>query len=96
MTLFNNTYYNTWLALQYTGLWFDIESVPNEYQYTKKCVTQNYTWTGEQMEVATRGLTDEDEKIRQIAVMVKDENLLDPASMIVQAAGVPEAPYQVL
>lgn len=82
--------------MKYTGLWFDIESVPNEYQYTKKCVTQNYTWTGEEMEVATRGLTDGDEKIRQMALMVKDESLLDPASMIVQAAGVPEAPYQVI
>ncbi|KAK8377943.1 hypothetical protein O3P69_014109 [Scylla paramamosain] len=82
--------------MKYSGLWFDIESVPNEYQYTKKCVTQNYTWTGEQMDVATRGLTDDDEKIRQMAVMVKDESLLDPASMIVQAAGVPEAPYQII
>ena len=34
------------VPLQYSGLWFDIESVPNEYQHTKKCVTQNYTWNG--------------------------------------------------
>ena len=48
------------------------------------------------MDVATRGLTHEDEKVRQSALMVKDYDIGDPASMIVQATGVPEAPYQVL
>lgn len=82
--------------VKYSGLWFDIETVPNEYQHTKKCVTQNYTWTGEQMDVATRGLTVDDTKVRQSAVMLRDDGMDNPASMLVQAAGVPEAPYQII
>ncbi|XP_070001405.1 crustacyanin-A2 subunit [Penaeus vannamei] len=85
--------------VKYSGLWFDIESVPNQYQHTKKCVTQNYTWTGEYMNVATRGLTDEDEKVRQGAVMHVEEYDVekpDPAYMTVDAAGVPAAPYQII
>lgn len=82
--------------VKYTGLWFDIETVPNEYQHTKKCVTQNYTWTGERMDVATRGLSVEDKKVRQTAFMLRDKNIPNPASMLVNAEGVPEAPYQVV
>ncbi|XP_063613025.1 crustacyanin-A2 subunit-like [Penaeus indicus] len=85
--------------VKYAGLWFDIESVPNQYQHTKKCVTQNYTWTGEYMNVGTRGLTDEDEKVRQGAVMhVEDYDVEkpDPAYMTVDASGVPAAPYQII
>ncbi|KAG0710753.1 Crustacyanin-A2 subunit [Chionoecetes opilio] len=82
--------------VKYSGLWFDIESVPNEYQHTKKCVTQNYTWTGEQMNVATKGLTVDDQKVRQSAVMVRDDGTENPASLLVHAAGVPEAPYKVI
>ncbi|XP_071521225.1 crustacyanin-A2 subunit-like [Panulirus ornatus] len=79
--------------VKYTGLWFDIESVPNEYQYTKMCVTQNYTWTGQVMRVATRGLTQDETKVQQGAVMHPEQ---DPAHMTVEAAGVPEAPYQIV
>lgn len=55
-------------------------------------------FTGEYMNVATRGLTDEDEKVRQGAVMHVEEYDVekpDPAYMTVDAAGVPAAPYQV-
>ncbi|CAL4068200.1 unnamed protein product [Meganyctiphanes norvegica] len=84
---------------KYQGLWFDIESVPNEYQYVKKCVTQNYIWTGEQLQVQTRGLTVDDEKIRQVASMAIEMDTMpanDPAHMTVTADGVPEAPYQII
>lgn len=83
--------------VKYTGLWFDIESVPNEYQHTKKCVTQNYAWKDNYMNVATRGLTSEDKKVRQGAIMrVADKPTPNPAHMTVEAAGVPAAPYQII
>lgn len=50
------------------------------------------------MNVGTRGLTDEDEKVRQGAVMHVEEYDVekpDPAYMTVDASGVPAAPYQV-
>merc|ERR1740131_826284 len=83
----------------YQGLWFDIESVPNQYQHTKACVTQNYTWAGDMMTVATRGLNEEGKKVRQSALMRVEEEKIDephPAYMTVEATGVPEAPYQII
>ncbi|KAG7168941.1 Crustacyanin-C1 subunit-like 4, partial [Homarus americanus] len=68
----------------YTGLWFDIESVPNDYQHTKNCVTQNYTWTAV------------GKKVRQGAIMRQSTSSPDPAFMTVFAEGVPEVPYQIV
>ncbi|XP_076028822.1 crustacyanin-C1 subunit-like isoform X2 [Oratosquilla oratoria] len=83
--------------MKYSGVWFDIVTVPNEYQHTKHCVTQNYTWTGENMVVATKGLTEDGRKVRQGAVMHVEQSRQppDPAHMTVIATGVPEAPYQI-
>ena len=53
---------------------------------------------GENMIVSTKGLTSEDEKVRQGAVMHKELTSTehpDPAHMTVIASGVPEAPYKV-
>lgn len=51
------------------------------------------------MNVATRGLTSEDKKVRQSAIMrVETESVSapNPAHMTVEAAGVPAAPYQIV
>ncbi|KAK8723675.1 hypothetical protein OTU49_011489 [Cherax quadricarinatus] len=85
--------------VKYAGLWFDIESVPNEYQHTKQCIIQYYTWTGTHMDVATRGLSEKGKKVQQGAVMHKEIEATDnpdPAYMTVVASGVPEAPYQIV
>ncbi|XP_047486092.1 crustacyanin-A2 subunit-like [Penaeus chinensis] len=84
--------------VKYQGLWFDIASVPNEYQVTKQCISQNYTWTGNEMRVLGRGLSADGMKVRQGMYMVSEEldGPANPAHMTVIMDGMPESPYEVI
>ncbi|XP_037793488.1 uncharacterized protein LOC119588951 [Penaeus monodon] len=84
--------------VKYQGLWFDIASVPNEYQVTKQCISQNYTWTGNEMRVLSRGLSADGMKVRQGMYMVPEEfeSPTNPAHMTVIMDGMPESPYEVI
>nr|XP_027235668.1 crustacyanin-C1 subunit-like isoform X1 [Penaeus vannamei] len=84
--------------VKYQGLWFDIASVPNEYQVTKQCISQNYTWTGDEMRVVSRGLAEDGLKVRQGMYMVPEEfeEPFEPAHMTVNYGRMPESPYDVI
>ncbi|XP_071527885.1 uncharacterized protein [Panulirus ornatus] len=97
-TCANVTLMENFDPVKYTGLWFDIESVPNEYQLTKACVSHKYSWKDDHMNVVSRGLSQDDQKIRVSLAFLPDEEHLpqDPARMKVIAEGTPESPYLVI
>ncbi|KAG7169948.1 uncharacterized protein LOC121865160 [Homarus americanus] len=85
--------------VKYGGLWFDISHVPNNYQQTKACITQNYTWMGNYLKVQTGGLTDEGREVKQDMMLLPADELPSApnlAHMRVIVDGMPESPYQVV
>ncbi|XP_042859954.1 crustacyanin-C1 subunit-like [Penaeus japonicus] len=94
----NVTLMEDFSPVKYQGLWFDVKNTPNEYQATKECISQNYTWTGDRMQVVSRGLTDDGMKVRQSMYMVPEEYEYppNPAHMTVIMEGMPESPYQII
>lgn len=88
------THYSTSsISQQYSGIWFNIEMVPNEYVDISHCAIANYTWEGDLMVVDERGLNDAGMKMRQGSVMYPTEG--QPGVLTVEADGVPSAPYVV-
>ncbi|KAK7078902.1 hypothetical protein SK128_015572, partial [Halocaridina rubra] len=81
--------------MMYSGVWFAQEMVPNEYSSIITCSMTNYTWIGNLMRVVERGLTSEGRKVRQNSIIRPDEDG-EEGEMIVDAEGVPSAPYQIL
>nr|XP_045584526.1 crustacyanin-A2 subunit-like [Procambarus clarkii]XP_045584527.1 crustacyanin-A2 subunit-like [Procambarus clarkii]XP_045584528.1 crustacyanin-A2 subunit-like [Procambarus clarkii]XP_045584530.1 crustacyanin-A2 subunit-like [Procambarus clarkii]XP_045584531.1 crustacyanin-A2 subunit-like [Procambarus clarkii]XP_045584532.1 crustacyanin-A2 subunit-like [Procambarus clarkii]XP_045584533.1 crustacyanin-A2 subunit-like [Procambarus clarkii] len=79
---------------RYSGIWFNIENVPNEYSDVAACSMTNYTWTGELMTVVERGVDLDGRKVRQNSVMRPTEG--EPGVLTVDAEGVPSAPYVVV
>lgn len=91
-TFTGNLHFST-LILQYSGIWFNIEMVPNEYVDITKCSMTNYTWEGDLMMVEERGFNDVEMKIRKGSSMFPTEG--QPGVLTVNAEGVPNAPYVV-
>lgn len=79
---------------RYSGIWFSIENVPNEYTSVTSCSMTNYTWTGDLMTVMERGLDHEGRKVQRASVMRRSED--QPGVLTVEADGVPSAPYVVV
>ncbi|KAG0728118.1 Crustacyanin-A2 subunit [Chionoecetes opilio] len=79
---------------RYSGIWFNIEMVPNEYVEITQCAMTNYTWEGDLMLVEDRGLSTEGVKMRQGSLMYPTEG--EPGVLTVEAEGVPSAPYVVV
>ncbi|XP_050703383.1 crustacyanin-A2 subunit-like isoform X4 [Eriocheir sinensis] len=79
---------------RYSGIWFNIEMVPNEYVNILSCAMANYTWEGDLMVVEERGLSDAGMKMRQFSSMYPTEG--QPGVLTVNAEGVPSAPYVVV
>ncbi|KAK7076028.1 hypothetical protein SK128_019149 [Halocaridina rubra] len=85
--------------VKYQGLWFDIQSIPNEYQDAKKCTSQNYTWKGDHMISVGKGITEAGKKVRQTVHLLEELELRDPpnpAHMTVSGPDVPLSPYEVI
>ncbi|XP_071533403.1 uncharacterized protein [Panulirus ornatus] len=79
---------------RYSGIWFNIETVPNEYSNVVSCSMTNYTWIGDLMTAVERGLNAEGTKVRQNSLMRPTEG--QPGVLTVDAEGVPSAPYQIV
>lgn len=79
---------------RYSGIWFNIEMVPNEYAEITYCTMTNYTWQGDLMLVDERGLNDAKTKMKQASLMHPTEG--QPGVLTVDAEGVPNAPYVVV
>ncbi|XP_063868667.1 crustacyanin-A2 subunit-like isoform X1 [Scylla paramamosain] len=79
---------------RYSGFWFDIDMVPNEYADITNCTMTNYTWTDDLMLVEARGLNAEGLKMKQNSLMYPTEG--EPGVLTVEAEGVPSAPYVVV
>lgn len=87
---------------KYQGLWWEIFGVPvpNQYLPTTYCTMQNYTLKGtSSLKVNTTGLDDSGQNVNQIAVLSPNQgsrSTKETGDFMVEAFGVPPAPYQVL
>ncbi|XP_076045286.1 crustacyanin-A2 subunit-like [Oratosquilla oratoria] len=82
---------------RYAGIWFTVETVENEYEQCKACINTNYTWMGDHFALTAKGLDKTGKKIRKQSMMhANEEEPDDWAHMIVDAEGVPAAPYKVV
>ncbi|KAK8400907.1 hypothetical protein O3P69_002583 [Scylla paramamosain] len=70
---------------RYSGFWFDIDMVPNEYADITNCTMTNYTWTDDLMLVEARGLNAEGLKMKQNSLMYPTEG--EPGVLTVEAEG---------
>lgn len=96
---FNATLKDDFDPVKYQGMWFAIQSVPNEYENSKSCNTMNYTWHDDRIVSVGRGLNEEGKKIKQVSEIMEEFELREPphpAYMTVIAAGVPESPYEIV
>ncbi|XP_068223697.1 apolipoprotein D-like [Palaemon carinicauda] len=96
---YNATLKDGFDPVKYQGVWFTIQSVPNEYENSKSCNTMNYTWHDDRILSVGRGLSEEGKKIKQVSEIMEEFELREPphpAYMTVIAAGVPESPYEIV
>ncbi|XP_064105566.1 apolipoprotein D-like [Macrobrachium nipponense] len=96
---FNATLKDDFDPVKYQGVWFAVQSVPNEYENAKSCNTMNYTWHDDRIVSVGRGLNEEGKKIKQVTEIMEEFELREPphpAYMTVIAAGVPESPYEIV
>ncbi|KAG7172265.1 uncharacterized protein LOC121862135 [Homarus americanus] len=79
---------------KFSGIWFNMEDVPNEYTDIVACSMANYTWLETIMTVDERGLNVDGKKVRKNSLMRPTEG--QPGVLTVDAEGVPSAPYAIV
>ncbi|XP_071533409.1 uncharacterized protein [Panulirus ornatus] len=79
---------------RYSGIWFTLEDIPNEYSPVASCSFTNYTWQGDIMNTVERGLDTSGKKVRKNSLMHPTEG--QPGVLTVDSEGVPSAPYQIV
>lgn len=78
---------------KYQGAWWESMAVPNHYVVTKSCAIMNYQQDCYSLNVSTTGLDENNNKVLQTSRLDQGSH---PGDMVVDAPGVPSAPFQVL
>ncbi|XP_018013585.1 uncharacterized protein LOC108670626 [Hyalella azteca] len=85
-------------SAKYAGWWWDISRVPSSYEGVVQCTHQNITLKDGAMVVVKEGLTADGLPANKSAIVSVDTSVPHPhpAHLVVDAEGVPSAPYKVL
>ncbi|XP_047494740.1 uncharacterized protein LOC125042947 [Penaeus chinensis] len=84
---------------RFSGVWYQVEEIPNTYVDVKQCIRTVYQWDGSVLQVLTEGLDEYGEQAEQettISMVIPGNYSEDKPYLQIQSDKVPPVPYHII